>query len=108
MGNHHHHIKPALAILAFIGLIAFMQADDDKAAAADRAVAHEVRLAQHQARQEAREWAHRVSVCHRAFGPGSAPIEDADGNFTCQSKRNGKTYPQTPVHTQVAQAGGAL
>lgn len=85
-----HHIKPALAVLAFLGLIAFMQASDDAAAAADRAVAHEVRVAAHQARQEARLWQHRVSVCHRAFGPGAVPVEDEDGVFSCRGKRGQK------------------
>jgi hypothetical protein len=90
-----HHIKPAMAILVILGLTAFMQASDDEAAAADRAVAHEVRVAQHQARQEAREWAHRVSVCHRAFGPNTTPVEDEDGNFRCAGRRLKPTSPDS-------------
>ena len=94
LGNHMRHAITVSGTLAALGLFAAATAMDD-GLVEERRVASEVLLAQHQAQQERREYMHRVSVCHRAFGPGSAPVEDEDGYFKCQSKRTGKTYVAT-------------
>ena len=89
------NITGALAIvLCMVGIQAL---DAHDATATERALATEKRLAEHQARQEAREWQHRVSVCHRAFGPGTTPFEDYDGNFRCAGSRLKPTKPDIQV-----------
>lgn len=40
-----------------------------------------------QLRAERRELMHRISVCHRAFGPQTAPGELEDGTFICVTAR---------------------
>lgn len=42
---------------------------------------------------ERREWAAAVTVCHRAFGPSTAPEYDERGLLVCVSRRGERLAP---------------
>ena len=46
-----------------------------------------------QLQAERRQQQHAVSVCHRAFGPNTAPAEDADGNLVCVDRKGRAAKP---------------
>jgi len=58
---------------------------------------------------ERRQQLHAISVCHRAFGPNTAPAEDPDGNLVCVD-RKGRAAPPLLVAKHTAPSttpGGA-
>lgn len=72
----------ALAVVIVLGAVQGLDAHDFEAdLTADQSAA----LAQ--LRAERRELMHRISVCHRAFGPQTQPGELEDGTFICVTAR---------------------
>ena len=81
-------IAAALCVATFVGV--FMPTvDHHDAVAHSAAQADALRAAQ----AERRAQLARISVCHRAFGPQSAPAEDADGRLVCVDARGHRAAP---------------
>lgn len=87
-------VWPYAATVAVVATIASVQALD----------ADSVGIEAHMT-AERREWAAAVTVCHRAFGPSTAPEYDDTGRLICVSRRGERLATAAHAAGNVATGG---
>jgi hypothetical protein len=89
--NRTHWMWPWAAAIAAVTLVCVVMPTLDHYDA--QAFSDDQAATLRQLQAERRQQLHAMSVCHRAFGPNTAPAEDVDGNLVCVDRKGRAAKP---------------